>query len=195
MVALSCAPARPSSSAVVMAFADGQAFPACSAFAVGPRGLVTAAHCLPGARLGDAIEYVSHDAWTRTAGGYALADVAYVDQSRDYAVLRTRAADAELVPLAIARAPAVAGAIVCARPAPPFALACGAIVERVGAYLRTTIDVRPGWSGAPVTDASGLVVGLVTACESAELADARVRGRGACLARTGVVADLTDATP
>lgn len=175
-----CAPQRQAASVNLLTFRDSEAFAICQAFAVRgvtPR-LLTAAHCLRGAEPGASIAYATQEQWYGTAHSYSWAHVVQVDRGADRAVLAPESLDGLALLDVVAAVPDTVHAT-----APGWIDAPGAVREHVGQYYESTLDVRPGWSGAPVLDSLGRAVGIVVAYE----ADAET---GAPVPRSGVFVGL-----
>lgn len=159
--------------------------PVCSGVAVRtPVGvkLVTAGHCLYGARVGASVLYVTHDQWMHTSADHRVARVEYVDPVLDRAVLAITAMSG----LTIAT-PSLADPIYSYGAIFDYRRLDGRVRTRISdgtsAYYEAQLDVTPGWSGSPVIDALGNVIGIVTACS----VDAP---RPVCLKSSGIFVNL-----
>lgn len=162
---------------VIVGFRGNTERPICGAFAVqGPRGieLLTAAHCLRDAGLGDSIAYATREQWEHTAAAVSRARVTSIDTADDRATLMP-----EPGLDSIDSSPLVPDAVVSV--APGWHLTHGHVTEHVGRYFTSTLDVRPGWSGSPVLDARGRAVGIVVACEAVG---------GVCVPKAGIFVGL-----
>jgi hypothetical protein len=140
----------------------------CNAFAVarpadgGRITLVTAAHCLARAKLGvgDEASYEAPSGWE-----HARARVVLVDVGRDYAELDpgTTVSEGELVPLAQGAAPRE-GAFLST----PSSLYGESVSGRAYSVAPGKVAfygwAARGWSGSPVLDTNGRVVGVVIRC-------------------------------
>lgn len=190
----SCAPVatrRPDAEAdsIVVLLGTDSGEPACNAVATGPHTLATAAHCVTHrldhedvspfatrtANLGDAVWYVTRHEWYRSASSAARARVTRYDAARDVAILDT---DQPVEPRRTAH--------LCSRCSTPvtvyaragvfgWAIHAGHTTGRTFAgpgqyYWDATISIEPGWSGSPVFDAAGSVVGVVSACLGSTIA-------------------------
>lgn len=153
----------------------------CNAVAVreGPGAagvkLLTAAHCLFSAGSGADVGYNTRDDITAFVhvGGPRLARVLRVDKAHDRAELSpVELGDA----IELGRSALAVGA---SEPDGPvrtisgyygWSSLSGAVVARVwgegGSYYITDLDVKHGWSGSPVLDARGRVVGVVISCDA-----------------------------
>ena len=164
---VSCVPVR----SPVVGLQDAAGRVTCSAFAVGEH-LVTAAHCVHGKRIG----YVTRDLWNRTARGQLVANVAHIDREHDWAILTPPTLNG-LAPLSVGQV--VVGESVFTIAAKGDWVPSGGLVvtsffagETNGVdKLRweSTITVAPGWSGSPVINARGEVVGIVVSCTGTAL--------------------------
>lgn len=139
----------------------------CSAFAVQPRRLLTAAHCVrPGA------ERVAFAFRAQLTTGTETASVLRRNPDQDWAVL---VPDIELPPLVIAEPSPGPLAVQAARA--DWALAFGVLLESYyagqaadGSDIRqwfAALDVEPGWSGSPILQ-GGRVVGILQTCRGAQ---------------------------
>lgn len=152
--------------------------PVCSAFTVrdsspGLTGIkiVTASHCLHDAKQGSDVMYVDKDQWDHTSDAYRLARVTVLDLDHDRAVLSPITTDdAERLSkhaLFVGKDADKGDSV--------HAVSCwfgssrlqGRVIDRVGGasgpYYMTDLNVVPGWSGAPVLNEAGEVVGLLRA--------------------------------
>lgn len=181
---------------------NGDRVPCCSAFVAraGPTfadaRIYTADHCLRNAGLGSDLAYVSRDSWERTATGHADARIVERDTRRDRAAL---------TPIEIDDAEALAVSAldigVIDKPEPVrsvgaydnWRVSVGLATEQVwdesGSSWISSLDVQPGWSGAPVIDDAGRVVGIATRCRGT-IPD--YPGSKTCESRTGIFVALGD---
>jgi len=142
-----------------------------SAFLIAPELALTNAHVVEGLRPGGAVTLVA-----ATHGAAATARLIAVSTRMDLALLRTPAGFAPVV--GAANAPARAGLAVRAAgvdasggpgPGPRMELDGAVIAPRadLGAYgpglVISMPGVRPGFSGGPVLDGEGRLVGMITA--------------------------------
>ena len=209
VLVLACAPARGPADAeadaiVVLLSADNDRHPDCNAVAIGPHELATAAHCVTHridqedetpdaprtAEIGDPVWYVTRAMWGGTGSGAERARVSYYDRVRDVALLET-----EGVPGPPRRVAELGVEAVYARSAlyewerHNGQVAGRTFMGRSSYYWETTIDIIPGWSGSPVFNASGAVVGLVSACAGATI-NAGTHQFKTCLPKFALVVDL-----
>jgi hypothetical protein len=137
----------------------------CSAFAVEPRKLVTAAHCLR-------TDPVRFERRASISFGYEVATPTRVSRDQDWAVLST---DADLPTLRVARPHHGLVSVVAAKHGRQSSTgrllesffagvaADGSDVRRWSAEL----EVNPGWSGSPVVQ-DGFAVGVLQTCRGAK---------------------------
>lgn len=155
VVLLSCSGPSPARDPIVVILRDG--LPVCSGFAVGRTQIVTAAHCLDGART---VAFATAEQWRTTAKAFTVGHVTVLDVGRDLAAFESDAEFAE--PLRM-RSPLL-GETVTAESVMFGRQASGVVLPGLGFYRDTTISVDFGWSGSPVLGADGRVVGFVHAC-------------------------------
>jgi hypothetical protein len=132
--------------------------PYCSAFAVRGPVLVTAAHCLAGAKVGDAIRYREPN-----GVGLGVAFLARFDEALDGAVL-TVDSGSGLVPLPIAAAPLVGEPVLSVSSLYETTSRGRVAAQLSSGYVETTQTIVHGWSGAPVLNARGGAWGIVSRC-------------------------------
>ena len=156
----------------------------CSGFAViTPEGVrvLTAAHCMLDHMPGDRVALVTRERWEHTSQGVRWARVLGVDVAADVAVLLPEAdALPELDVLALADRDPVAGELVRVESGRWWATSRGTVegvyYEDTGVGAErwaATATVAPGWSGSPVLDVQGRVLGVVTACHAGGLAPSK----------------------
>ena len=147
----------------VVALTDGTGATICSAFAVRPERLLTAAHCVPQ----DAVEvtFVRH---APIALGRENASVLRANRDDDWAVLLP----ATPVPVAFGLAQAADGAVSIVPAIDNWRSTDGTVLESYFAGLvdgvevrrwSAAIDIAPGWSGSPLLQ-HGLAVGILQRC-------------------------------
>lgn len=147
--------------------------PCCAGFMVeSPVGpvLITAAHCIKPAGGGPIINYVPFSVWNGTVSDYRRASLLWTQgdiaalwpEEKPEAVLQSEASsfDPREPVTAVRLDSALSGAI------------------RYG--NRTDLDIVQGWSGAPMLNSRGKVIGVMTRCKS-QTADV-----GPCLPNSGI---------
>lgn len=132
--------------------------PHCNAFAVRGPALVTAAHCVSGAKVGDAIRYRAPN-----GVGLGVARLTRLDEAHDNAVLSVDPGEG-LEPLRISAPPPV-GVPVLSVSSLYGATSRGRVIEQLGSgYFETSQTIVLGWSGSPALDEHGRVWGVVRGC-------------------------------
>lgn len=136
--------------------------PRCAAFAIVRQGqtmLATASHCVPdGTSNTTPIRFYAPSGW-----GHGFAYLIERNDPVDVAFLAL--ADPEMVaPLRVGRSPLVGESVLSYSP-----IFRGSTTGKVngwlgGDWLETTQTITPGWSGSPVLDGRGDVVGIVSQC-------------------------------
>jgi hypothetical protein len=179
LIVLGCTSSAAPTDPVVVILRDG--LPECSGVAITTNQIMTAAHCLQGLERGDKVAFVSHERWTRTAGGYDDARLAFVNEDRDLAVLTSPVPFLQPVEQ---RQP-VEGEDLWARSALFGETHEGELLPGIGFFRDTTITIRPGWSGSPVFGRDGKLVGIVHSCFGGW-----VDGHKFCLPYSGTLAVL-----
>lgn len=153
-------------------------FPCCNAFATrdGPSVVLnTAAHCLQGAQVGEAVPYVTRAdalAWVHPEPLHAR--VLSIDADWDRATLAPDVTAPALVTLA--KGARTVKVRACAA-SYGWSYLDGSASSLAQGYTDSTLDVRPGWSGAPVLNMRAEVVGIVVMC-SADISGACRRNAG-----------------
>jgi hypothetical protein len=136
--------------------------PHCGAFAVVRHGqtmLITASHCVPdSATPSTTLRFHAPSGW-----GHGRAYLAHRDADADVAFLTL--GDPEMVtPLRVGRSPLVDESVWSYSPI-YRARSTGLVTNWLGAdWFETTQTVAPGWSGSPVLDGRGEVIGVVSQC-------------------------------
>jgi len=136
--------------------------PHCAAFAIAKHGqtmLVTASHCVPdSATSSTPLRFHAPSGW-----GHGKAYLAHRDADADVAFLTL--SDPEMVtPLRVGRSPLVDERVWSYSPI-YRARSAGLVMDWLGPdWFETTQSVAPGWSGSPVLDEQGAVVGVVSRC-------------------------------
>jgi hypothetical protein len=136
--------------------------PHCAAFAIAKHGqtmLVTASHCVPDSTMSSTkLRFHAPSGW-----GHGIAYLAHREADADVAFLTL--SDPEMVtPLRVGRSPLVDERVWSYSPI-YRARAEGIVTNWSRAdWFETTQSITPGWSGAPVLDERGEVVGVVSQC-------------------------------
>jgi hypothetical protein len=161
LLGVGCTAATPSP---VVGLVDRTGNTLCSAFAVAPRELVTAAHCLR-------MDPIRFERRAPIAFGYEVAKPVRVNRDQDWAVLST---DADLPTLPVARPHHGLVSVLAAKPG--WQSSTGRLLESFfagfaadGSDVRrwsAELDVNPGWSGSPVVQ-DGAAVGVLQTCRGA----------------------------
>ena len=125
--------------------------------------------------------YVTRNDWDHTSAAFSLARVLTIDE-HDRAVLEPMSADLDGLALQIGPPAPVGSSVLSVQH--NQRLLGSVLAAGVGFYL-TSLDVVPGWSGAPVIDVSGRAVGIVVSCTGHAS-----RNGSECLPRTGNYVDL-----
>lgn len=139
--------------------------PHCAAFAIERAGktmLATASHCVPpGTTSASPLRFYAPSGW-----GHGLAHLVERDEVADVAFLAP--AEPEMVtPLRVGQSPLVGDSVWSYSPIYRERSA-GHVTGWLGAdWFQTTQTVAAGWSGSPVLDEQGAVVGVVSRCPSA----------------------------
>lgn len=140
--------------------------PRCAAFAIARQGqtmLATASHCVPaGTASTTPLRFYAPSGW-----GHGFAYLLERNDSVDVAFLAL--GDPEMVkPLRVGRSPLVDEGVLSYSPI--FREATVGTVKGWlgGDWFETTQTVDAGWSGSPVLDARGDVVGIVSRCPGDE---------------------------
>lgn len=151
--------------------------PSCNAFAVehaGSQHLATAAHCVDGLKLGEAVLYLSPD-----GVGYGHAILSYVDPAKDVAFARASG----LHSLPRSSVPREGEAVLSVSSL-YSSTSYGRLLSHLSmGYYETTQTIIHGWSGSPVFDARGRVWGVVSKCT-------QNAGANECEPGRAIVADL-----
>lgn len=139
--------------------------PCCTAFAVvhdQQTMLATAAHCVPG----DTTSLTDLRFWAPSGWGHGHAYLLERDDARDVAFLGLVERE-QVEPLKIGRLPLVGEPV--SSWSPVFReTSAGRVTDWLNdAWFETTQSAVAGWSGTPVLDAAGEVVGLISQCPSA----------------------------
>jgi hypothetical protein len=132
--------------------------PACSAFAVAPHELVTAAHCLePDQKVA---KIVDRDTWNSTASGFVAMRVKSVDPVRDLAFLDS---PVQFAPLRV-RELDEGEHVTAVSAVYDWSKSQGAAMLALGNFRDSSLTIDFGWSGSPVLGDDGAVVGVISKC-------------------------------
>lgn len=158
LFACACAPGYMFKSDDAFAVLNKNGKPVCSAFAVGPNQVMTAAHCV--AEPGD-FSIVSRELFEATSAGSATAEVDRVDADRDLAWLRTTFKFRIFLKT---RAPRQDEQVTAVSALYGWKRSPGRVLPGFGIFRDTDVTIRHGWSGSPVLGLDGRAVGVVVRC-------------------------------
>lgn len=147
----------------------------CGAFAVGPRTLLTAGHCVRW-QAGTAVRWEPRDIVRTLETARAVS----ADRERDLAWLET---DATLSPVFRTRRGLEGEHVTAVSPVYDWSQSSGYLTRetylggepdggscdgsscRGVTYWETTLTIKPGWSGSPVLGDDGAAIGVVSSCQ------------------------------
>lgn len=168
---------RLTATAVALIDATGERY--CGAVAIGTQTLLTAGHCVSGARKQPRVAYVTEERWAGTSDGVYWAIPRRVDAARDLAWLH---AEGPAMAYAYARPPRAEEAVSVTAPVADWAHVGGRLglpaplrfdgetfhgTDAAGygtEYWTAVLTIAPGWSGSPVYGEDGALIGILSAC-------------------------------
>lgn len=186
---------REALASVILLSSDGAHLPSCGGVSIsGKNGLTvlaTAAHCVrhkidpfdpaPNAEkeshIGDTILYVTRNQWRYTADDANVARIFTIDEPRDRATLLPKQGEAPF-PLPTMQlcddCSMSAFKVHSVAPVYGWARHDGMATGRTYAgesdwYYESTTDIDYGWSGSPVLDDQGFVIGMMVMCAAIQV--------------------------
>ncbi len=158
LAASACAPGYMKATDDAQAVLSRDGLPICSAFAVGPHDVMTAAHCVD---VVAQYQITSREQWFKTSSGAADVQISYVDPDRDLALLRT---DYLFRSYLTPREPVTGEWVTVVSAKAGWRESRGTVRPGFGLLRDTDVTIEHGWSGSPVIGTDGRAVGVVVRC-------------------------------